>query len=160
MQLLKDNRDVRIVVKNFVVHPRHTRSSIAACAAGMQGDLDRMEAALYDASSQPDPTTGQQMGLREIPDGEARDRARVALEPQAVRPRPPDVRSRAATRHRDVPSAGSGAVPVFWIDGGPLSGAQPIDNSRTIIAEEREGWKKAKASGTRLGEWYDKVTTE
>lgn len=161
MQLLKDNKDVRLVVKNFVVHPRHTRSSIAACAAGMQGELDRMEAALSDASSQPDPTTGQQMGLREIPDGEAREIARALR--LNLKQYDRDLPTCEAAQQRDIAmfqAHGQGAVPVFWINGRPLSGAQPIENFNSIIRDERDAWKKAKASGTRIGEWYDKVTTE
>lgn len=159
MQLLKENRDVRIVVKNYVVHPRHTRSSIAACAAGMQGDLDRMESELYTAAQSPDPNTGQQAGLREVPDGEAREIARAIR--LNLKQYDRDLPVCEAGQQRDIAmfsALGQGAVPVFWINGRPLSGAVPIDSFNTMIREERDAWKKAKASGTRLADYYDKVT--
>lgn len=161
MQLLSENKDVRVVVKNYVVHPRHTRSSIAACAAGMQGDLDRMEGELYQASQSPDPTTGQTMGLREVSDAEARDIARSLRLNMKQYDR--DIPTCEAAQQRDMSmlsAVGQGAVPVFWINGRPLSGAQPIDNFRSMIREEREAWKRARASGARLADYYDNVTTE
>lgn len=162
MQLLAKNRDVRIVVKNYVVHPRHARSSIAACAAAMQGELDRMEAALYDASSQPDPTAQQPTyGLREVPDGEAREIARALRVNLKQYDR--DLVTCEAGQKRDIAmlsALGQGAVPVFWINGRPLSGAQPIESFEAILREEREAWKKAKAAGAKLGDYYEQVTAE
>lgn len=160
MKILKQNRDVRLVVKSFVVHPKHTRSTIAACAAGMQGDLDRMERSLYDAAQQPDPVAQPSYGLREIADGEAREIARALR--VNIKQYDRDLATCEAAQQRDgamFKALGQGAVPVFWINGRPLSGAKPIESFNAVIAEEREAWKRAKASGTRLVDYYDKVTT-
>jgi protein-disulfide isomerase len=159
MQLLSENKDVRLVVKSFIVHPRHARSSIAACAAGLQGELDRMEGEIYQASSAPDPTTGQTMGLRELTDADTRDIAKSLR--LNVKQFDRDLPMCEAAQQRDIAmfsALGQGSVPIFWINGRPLSGAQPIDSFRTVINEERSAWKKAKAAGAHLAAYYDKVT--
>jgi protein-disulfide isomerase len=162
MQILKENRDVRLVVKSYVVHPKHGRSTIAACAAGLQGDLDGMEAAIYDAAQQPDPAATQpSYGLREITDGEARELARALR--LNLRQYDRDIQTCEAGQQRDIAmlsALGQGAVPVFWINGRPLSGAQPLESFTTVIREEREAWKKAKAGGARLDGYYEKVTEQ
>lgn len=162
MQILKENRDVRIVVKSYVVHPKHGRSTIAACAAGLQGELDRMETSIYDAAQQPDPAAAQpSYGLREITDGEARELARALR--LNLKQYDRDVQTCEAGQQRDIAmfaALGQNAVPVFWINGRPLSGAQPIDSFNTVIREEREAWKQAKAGGARVDGYYEKVTEQ
>ncbi|MFN0245655.1 MAG: DsbA family protein [Kofleriaceae bacterium] len=159
MQILKENRDVRIVAKSYIVHPKHGRSSIAACAAGLQGDLERMETAIYDAAQQPDPAATQPTyGLREITEGEAREIARGLRLNLAQYDR--DLPTCEAGQQRDIAmfsALGQSAVPVFWINGRPLSGAQPIESFNTVIREERAAWKKAKAGGAPLDGYYEKV---
>ncbi len=162
MQILRENRDVRIVVKSFVVHPKHGRSTIAACAVAMQGDLDRMEAAIYDAAQQPDPAgAAPSWGLREIVDSEARELARALR--VNLRQYDRDLQICEAGQQRDIAmftALGQGAVPVFWINGRPLSGAQGIESFNVVLREEREAWKKAKAAGARLDGYYEKVTSK
>jgi protein-disulfide isomerase len=162
MQILKENRDVRIVAKSYVVHPKHGRSTIAACAAGMQGELARMEAAIYDAAMTPDPAAVQPTyGLREITDGEAREIARSLR--LNLKQYDRDLQTCEVGQQRDIAmfsALGQTAVPVFWINGRPLSGAQPIESFNTVIREERDAWKKAKAGGARLDGYYEKVTLQ
>ena len=151
-------KDLRIVFKSFIVHPKATASSIAACAAGQQRRLTQMEGAIYTAAS--DPAPGQPpAGLRELDDVELRELARGLHLDLKLYDR--DVATCAAALTRDVAmfgKLGQGAVPVFWINGRPLSGAQPIEEFRKVIDEERTAAAADKARGGRVADYYERIT--
>lgn len=159
MQLLAENKDLRIVIKSFVVHPQHVRSSIAMCALAYQTrDPARAEAAIWDTALQPDPVTGDTTTRRSLSDHELHDiAASLGLD---LRRYNRDLATCEAAKSRDAAALGAlgqVAVPVFWINGRPLEGAQPIESFRAMIVEEREAWRKAKAAGVRPERYYAKL---
>jgi len=151
-------KELRIVFKSFIVHPRATASSIAACAAGHQRRLAQMEGAIYTAAS--DAAPGQpSTGLRELDDVELRELARGLRLDLKLYDR--DLATCTSALTRDVAmfgKLGQSAVPVFWINGRPLSGAQPIEAFRKMIDEERTAAAADRASGGRADDYYERIT--
>ncbi len=145
-------KDLRIVFKSFIVHPKATASSIAACAAAHQRRLDKMAEAIFMAASDG-------AGLREVPDTELRELARgLRLD---LKQYDRDLVTCTAAQPRDVAmftKLGQGAVPVFWINGRPLSGAQPIEAFRAVIDEERTAAAADKARGGKPADYYERIT--
>lgn len=150
-------KDLRIVVKTFVVHPIATTSSIAGCAATYQGALDAIEPAIWDAANDPAQRTGQ--GMRQLDAVELRELVRsLRLD---LKDYDRDFATCTAAEPRDhamLQKLGQRGVPMFWINGRPLSGAQPIENFRSLIDEEREKWKADKAKGGKAATYYERIT--
>lgn len=156
VQLLREYpRDVRIVVKQYIVHPQSTTSSIAACAAAYQGAVESMETAIWDAAVDP----AQPGARRQLDEGELRELARALRLDLKEYDRDLVTCAQAQTRDRPViEKLGQHAVPGFWINGRYLAGAQPIESFRRVIDEEREKWKSDKASGGNAATYYDRIT--
>ena len=53
---------------------------------------------------------------------------------------------------------GQGVVPVFWINGRPLSGAQPVDAFRTMIVDEQQKAEADRKRGGKPATYYDRIT--
>lgn len=151
-------KDLRIVIKQFVVHPTAASSSIAACAAAYQNALEPMEAAIWDAATDPTlaPASG---GRRLLEDAELREIARALRLDLKEYDRDLVTCTAAQARDRGVlDKLGQRGVPAFWINGRYLSGAQPIESFRVLVEEEREKWKADKAAGGKPATYYDRIT--
>ena len=151
-------KDVRIVIKQFIVHPKSATSSIAACAAGYQDLLEAMDTAIWDAANDPalQPTP---VGMRQLDEVELRELARALR--FDLKQYDQDFATCKAAQTRDrtmLDKLGQGGVPAFWINGRHLSGAQPIESFRKVIDEEREKWKADKAKGGKAATYYDRIT--
>jgi protein-disulfide isomerase len=146
-------KELRIVVKSFVVHPQATDSSIAACAAAQQGALDPYETAMWTAANPPG-------GTRRWPDAsESRGLARdLGLE---ITRFDVDVVTCKAALARDqvmFKQLGQAAVPVFWINGHPLEGAQPVTDFQAIIDGEMKKAMSDRKKGGKAATYYDRLT--
>jgi protein-disulfide isomerase len=161
MQLLTDyKRDLRIVVKLHIVHPRMTLSSLAACASAYQGALEPMEIAIWDAANdQSMNPPGAPGGMRGLDEVELRELARgLRLN---LRQYDDDFAACKAGLARDTPvltKLGQRGVPHFWVNGRPLSGAMPIAQFKKVIDEELDIYKADKASGGKLNTYYERLT--
>ncbi|MBA3540846.1 MAG: thioredoxin domain-containing protein [Deltaproteobacteria bacterium] len=146
-------KELRLVVKSYIVHPQATESSIAACAVANQKMLDAYETALWDAAN---PSGGS----RSWPDAAAsRDVARK-IGVDLVRFDKDVARACRDGQARDVAmfaKLGQSAVPMFWINGRPLSGAQPIEQFRTIIETEKLKAEADRTKGGKPATYYDRV---
>ena len=152
-------KQLRIVVKTYVVHPRATASSIAGCAAAYQGQLEAFELAIYDAAQQPPPTGAPATGgLREIDPVESREIARALRLDLRAYDRDLATCTAAATRDQaQLARLGQSGVPMFWINGRPLSGAQGIEAFRALIEEELAKAKADRARGGKAADYYDRI---
>lgn len=129
-QLLKDYKgDLKIVYKNFIVHPSTaTEPALAACAAGMQGKFSKMQTLIWDKafskrdfSRQNMERLAKQAKLRMNAFRADRDGACVA---------------RVKLDQAQASAVGVTGTPAFFINGRFLSGARPIDQFKTLIDEE------------------------
>lgn len=129
-QLLKDYKgDLKIVYKNFIVHPSTaTEPALAGCAAAMQGKFSKMKKLIWEEA---------------FPN---RDFSRKNLERLAKKAK---VRMKLFRADRDgacvarvqldqeqARKVGVVGTPAFFINGRFLSGARPIDQFKKLIDEE------------------------
>lgn len=159
LQLRRDYpRELRLVVKLFIVHPRMTASSFTGCAAAYQDALEPMELAIWDAAQ--DQTLAPQPGggMRSLDEVELRELARALR--LDLKQYDQDVALCKAGLTRDQPvlnRLGQRGVPAFWINGRYLSGAQPIDAFKKVVDEELDRYRADKAKGGKLATYYDRI---
>ena len=159
LQLRRDYpRDVRLVVKLFIVHPKMTASSYAACASAYQDALEAMEIAIWDAAQ--DQTLAPQPGggMRSLDEVELRELARALR--LDLKQYDQDVAACKTGHARDqaaLGKLGQRGVPAFWVNGRYLSGAQQIDTFKKLIEEELDKYKADKAKGGKLATYYDRI---
>lgn len=157
MQLRNEyRRDLRIVVKLFIVHPRMTVSSYAGCAAAYQDALEPMEVAIWDASQ--DQTLSPGSGMRALDETELRELARV--QKLDLKQYDQDVATCKASVTRDqavLSKLGQRGVPAFWINGRYLSGAQPIDAFKKVVEEELDKYRADRGKGGKAATYYDRI---
>ena len=152
-------RDVRIVVKLFVVHPRAITSSIAACATAYQNALDSIETSIWDAANDPTLQPTPSTGMRQLEETELRELARASRLDLKQYDRDFLVCKTGLDRDKAVlAKLGQSGVPHFWINGRPLSGAQPVESFRKVIDEELAKARDDKARGGKPATYYERIT--
>src|SRR5689334_3248042 len=167
----KYGNDLRIVFKQFVVHPQvATAGALAVCAANKQGKFLQMDALLWDKgfkgrqfdkdttengqtqkcweSSAGCPVVlgfAQELGLNAD-----KFKADMKGECQAL----------IQKDQRELQMLGVGATPSFFVNGRFMSGAMPIENFSTLIDEELKKANAAIAAGTPAGSFYQQVVLD
>jgi protein-disulfide isomerase len=162
----KYGKDLRVVFRNLVVHPRNAMAgALASCAAHKQKKFDVLEDLLWDkgfASRQLDLTdvdTGQ--GTEKCWDmadgcpivvGFARE-AKLNLDRFKS-----DMKACVADVQADMgelqSSFGIGATPSWFINGRYLSGAMPLESFTAIIDEELVKANDRIKAGTPAAKYY------
>jgi protein-disulfide isomerase len=147
-QLLKDYPGkIRIVHKQFVVHPQvATDSSLAACASHKQGKFAQMDKLIWEKA----------FGARKF------DRANIdALAKEAgldmakfKADMEGDCKTFIQKDQADLQAVGQGATPTFFINGRYMSGAQPVPAFKAIIDEEIKKAEERIAQGTSKADYY------
>ncbi len=157
-QLLKDYKgDIKVVYKSFVVHVAVAKpAALAACAASRQGKFERMSNALwthgYDAyrSSRNKDKLGAKH-IRKL----ARKYGKLKMrqyDKDLV-----DCEKQIAKDEADLKRVGMRGTPMFYINGRPLSGAQPVSKFRAIIDVELGLANKRIKKGTAtVANYYQK----
>ena len=169
----KYGNDLRIVFKQFVVHPQiATAPALAVCAANKQGKFLQMDQLLWDKGFKdrkfdkdvPAEAGGQAQRCWEsaagcpIVNGFAQElglnvdkfKADMKGECQAI----------LQKDMRDLQVLGVGATPSFFINGRFISGAMPIDNFSQLIDEELKKANEKIAQGTPAASFYQQVVVD
>jgi protein-disulfide isomerase len=169
----KYGNDLRIVFKQFVVHPQiATAPALAVCAANKQGKFLQMDQLLWDKgfkARQFDKDAAAEAGGQAqrcwesaagcpIVNGFAQElglnvekfKADMKGECQAV----------LQKDMRDLQALGVGATPAFFVNGRFLSGAMPIDNFSQLIDEELKKANERIAQGTPAASFYQQVVVD
>lgn len=169
----KYGNDLRIVFKQFVVHPQvATAGALAVCAANKQGKFLQMDQLLWDkgfkgrqfdkdaaaeAGGQPqkcwDSAAGcpialgfaQELGLNA-------DKFKADMKGECMALMQKD--------QRELQALGVGATPSFFINGRFLSGAMPMDNFVTLIDEELKKANEKIQAGTPAGSYYQQAVLD
>ncbi|TPV95576.1 MAG: DsbA family protein [Myxococcales bacterium FL481] len=148
-QLAKDyGDDLKIVYKNYVVHPQvATTPALAACAAGKQGKYSEMMELIWEKGFK----AGRNLG--------AENMTKLAKETKLdMKAYESDMSGACKTELADdrkmLSAIGVRGTPAFFVNGRYLSGAQPIDRFKAIIDEELEKANKAVASGASVEAYY------
>ena len=148
-------KDVRVVWKQFVVHPQlATQPGLAACAAHKQGKFHQM----YDLLWEKGYNNGRNYSPENI-DAIAKE---VGLNVDKMHS---DMQGVCAKEIRDeqqqMSQVGVGGTPAFFINGRFLSGARPPEQFKALIDEElKKANERVGKEGTTAANYYQKWVME
>jgi len=169
----KYGNDLRIVFKQFVVHPQvATAGALAVCAANKQGKFLQMDQLLWDKGFKgrqfdKDVTAeagGQAQKCWDAPAGCAvvvgfaqelglnLDKFKTDMKGEC--------QALIQKDQRELQALGVGATPSFFVNGRFLSGAMPIDNFVSLIDEELKKANEKIAAGTPAASYYQDVVID
>lgn len=147
-QLKKDYGDkIRIVYKQFVVHPQvATDPALAVCAAHQQGKFLEYDKLVWDKA----------FAVRKFDRANLEALAKEAGLDMAKFKADMDGKCKAFIQkdQQDLQKMGQGATPTFFINGRYMSGAQPLPAFKAIIDEELKKAEERVAQGTPKSDYY------
>jgi protein-disulfide isomerase len=158
--------DLRIVFKQFVVHPQvATAGALAVCAANKQGKFLEMDRLLWDKGFKgrqfdkdaPAEQGGQSQKCWESKDGcpiVGGFAKELGLNEDKFKADMKDCQQLIQKDMRDLQQLGVGATPSFFINGRFMSGAMPIDNFTALIDEEMKKANEKIQAGTPAAQYY------
>jgi protein-disulfide isomerase len=169
----KYGNDLRVVFKQFVVHPQTaTAPALALCAADKQGKFLQMDQLLWDkgfkarqfdkdttaeAGGQPQRCWESDAGCS-IVLGFAQELGLNADKLKA------DMKGACQAQiqkdQRELQALAVGATPSFFINGRFLSGAMPMENFVTVIDEELKKANERIQAGTPAASYYQQVVLD
>jgi protein-disulfide isomerase len=164
--------DVRIVYKQFVVHPQvATAGALAFCAAAKQGKAHEMDVALWekgfkahtfdkDAAGEGGQTQKCWESAAGCPVvlGFAKD---LGMNTDKFKADMKECQSQIQKDMRELQALGVGATPSFFINGRFMSGAMPIDNFVQLIDEElKKANEIIQKENIPPAQYYQKVVVE
>jgi protein-disulfide isomerase len=163
----KYGNDLRIVYKQFVVHPQvATAGALAFCAAAKQGKAMPMDTLLWEkgfkahnydkdapaeAGGAPQKCWESAAGCPVVL-GFAKE---LGLNEAQFKTDMKECQQVTQKDMRDLQQLGVGATPSFFINGRFISGAVPIDNFSAIIDEELKKANERIQAGTPAAKYYD-----
>ena len=164
----KYGRDLRIVYRNLVVHPRNAMAgALASCAADRQNKFEPMETKLWEAFAQ------RTFDLSDVDQGNGPQKCWDMAEGCPivvgfaktlgfdVKRFKADMKGTCmkfvADDMRELQGFALGATPSFFINGRYLSGAQPTASFETLIDEELAKATAAVKKGVARARFYQTV---
>jgi protein-disulfide isomerase len=142
--------DVRIVYKQFIVHPQLAYApAYGACAAHKQGKFWEMDKLLWEKTFANREFEPAQIEALASSLGLDMSRYRADVAGGCVK--------QVADEMALMTKFGVGATPVFFINGRYLAGAQPFDAFKTLIDEELAKAQAAVKKGTKKKKYYDQI---
>ena len=153
----KHKDEVKLVAKQFVVHPQvATLPALAVCAANKQGkgpDLaDEIWARAWkEDNGRPhfDATQLNQDSIEKTAADKKLDVAKLKADMQAK-----DCQDNLATQQRELAAIGVNGTPAFFINGKPYSGPRTVDGFNAAVEEEIKKADAALKGGTKLEDYY------
>jgi protein-disulfide isomerase len=154
--------DLRIVHKQFVVHPQQaTAGALAACAADKQGKFKELDALLWDEGFKKrqfenacwDTPAGcpimvgfaQQLNLNI-------DKFKADMKGECMQLVQKDM--------RELQALGVGSTPTFFINGRYMVGAAPTESFVALVEEELKKANERIAAGTPAASYYQQVVLD
>jgi protein-disulfide isomerase len=170
----KYGKDLRIVYKQLIVHPRNaTAAALGFCAAARQGKAFEMDRLLWEKGfnarqldltdvslNAPGQGDSQTVKCWDHPEGckiidgfaaELRlDMGRFKADVKG------DCQAQIANDGRHLAALSVSATPTFFINGRFMSGAQPLEQFTTLVDEELKKASERIAAGTPAAAYYKK----
>jgi protein-disulfide isomerase len=158
--------DLRVVFKQFVVHPQvATAGALAVCAANKQGKFMEMDRLLWDKGfkgRQFDKDAPAEQGGQSQKCWEAKDGCPIVggfakelgLNEDKFKADMKECQQLIQKDMRDLQQLGVGATPSFFVNGRFLSGAMPMDNFVALIDEEMKKADERVSAGTPKADYY------
>jgi protein-disulfide isomerase len=130
-QLLKDyGKKVRLVYKNFIVHPEvATQAALAACAAAQQNKFSELEELIWEKGFKAQDLSAEHLEALAKEAKLDMGRFDAAVKGQ-------DCAERVATDQAELGRLGVNGTPAWFINGRALSGALPVEAFKKVIDEE------------------------
>ena len=159
----KYGNDLRIVYKQFVVHPQvATTGALAFCAAARQGKAVEMDKLLWDKGFKAHNYDKDEGGQKcwetaagcPIALGYAQE---LGLNADKFKTDMKECQGLVQKDMKDLQTLGVGATPSFFINGRFIAGAMPMENFTQLIDEEMKKADAAIAAGTPKAEYYNQV---
>jgi protein-disulfide isomerase len=162
----KYGNDLRVVYKQFVVHPQvATAGALAFCAAAKQGKGTAMDALLWDKGFKAhnyDKDATAEGGAAPAKCWDSKDGCPIVLgfakelNPNETQFKQDmkDCQQLTQKDMKDLQQLGVGATPSFFVNGRFMSGAMPIDNFTALIDEEMKKANEKIQAGTPAGQYY------
>jgi protein-disulfide isomerase len=169
----KYGNDIRIVYKQFVVHPQvATAGALAACAADKQGKFRELDALLWDKGYK-----GRQFD-KDAP-AEAGGQAQRCWESAAGCPvvlgyaqelglkldkfkadMKGECQQLVQKDMKELTQLGVGSTPTFFINGRYMVGAAPTESFVTLVEEELKKANERIAAGTPAASYYQQAVLD
>jgi protein-disulfide isomerase len=168
----KYGNDVRIVYKQFVVHPQvATASALAVCAADKQGKFVQMDQLLWDKGFKnrqfdKDATAeagGQSQRCWDSPDGctiVVGYAQELGLKLDKFKADMKECQQLVQKDMRELTALGVGSTPTFFINGRYMVGAAPTEAFATLIDEELKKANERIAAGTPAASYYQQAVLD
>ena len=157
IQTLRDEYGdkLRVVYKSFIVHPKQaTAPALAACAAAAQDRYAEMVDAIW-AKGFEDGRDLSESNMKKIARGLGLDMARFEQ-----RMGSDACKDQLHREQKTMAKIGTRGTPSFYINGRPLTGAQPIQRFRALIDEELEKAEQRIEDGTPAADYYETWVVE
>lgn len=147
-QLKKDYGDkIRIVYKQFVVHPQvATAPALAVCAGHKQGKFKEVDKLVWEKAYAV--RKFDEANMEAIAKEAGLDLAKFKADYNG------ECKQFIQKDQAELQAVGQGATPTFFINGRYMSGAQPIPAFKAIIDEEIKKAEERIAQGTPRGAYY------
>ncbi len=153
-QLVKDyGKDIRIVYKNYVVHPdRASAAAWAVCAAHEQGKFVEYNKILWEKGFPQKLAEADMHGFaEELKLNVPKFKADMASD---------KCKQEVANDQKILSAVGTSGTPAFYINGRFLSGARPIEQFKAVIDEELKKANDAIGKGEAAASYYQKNVVE
>jgi protein-disulfide isomerase len=161
----KYGNDLRVVFKQFVVHPQvATAGALAVCAANKQGKFMEMDRLLWDKgfkARQYDKDVGEGAQAQRCWDAPAGCSLTVGFAQELglnVEQFKADMKGECQALiqkdQRELTSLGVAATPSFFINGRFMSGAMPMENFVSLVDEELKKANEKIQAGTPAASYY------
>ena len=156
--------DVRFAFKHYVVHPQvATTPALATCAAQQQGKFWEFKQAVWDSAwsvengrpRMKDQTLLSEDNMKKLAKEMGLNEAKFATDMASQ-----GCKDHIAKSASQMQQVGVDGTPAFYVNGRPISGAQPFQNFKTIIDEEIKKADDAIKAGTKADEYYQKAVVE
>jgi len=150
-QLLKDyGDDIRVVKKQFVVHPQvATAPALASCAANKQGKYGPYEKLLWDKGYEANRNFSPE-NLDTLAKEAGLDMTKFKADMDG------DCKKQIQTEQAALAAVGTSGTPAFYINGRFLSGARPIEQFKAVIDEElKKANERIGKEGVTAANYYD-----
>lgn len=143
-------KDLRLVWKHFIVHRQVQVAALGACAAARQGKFEPFMNELYDRVFADGQRRWDLGAVSAVAAGVGLDAQRFDTDLRSQGCKDEVIRDQSL-----FAGLGQAAVPVTWINGRPLMGAQPIESFVQVIDEELAKAKAALArKGAKAADYY------
>ncbi|GAB4530628.1 MAG: hypothetical protein Tsb0020_47110 [Haliangiales bacterium] len=147
--------DVRIVYKNYLVHPAAaTTPALAACAAHKQGKYNEMSKLIWEKGFNEGRNLSRE-NMDKLAGEVGLDMARYKADIDGD-----ECKKRIQEDQAELARVGVSGTPAFYINGRFLSGAQPFPAFKVIIDEELKKAEDRLAKGDSLSDYYAKYVVE